>query len=190
MILSHKMALDPTVEPEIHVRQAAGVARLAWNRGLTEWKRMLEAGEKATANKIKIKWNAIRRAEFPFTYDVTQCASHQSIMNLGPAFNNFFCDVNKQNNQRKFRYPRFKKKRRCRDSFALWNDQFEVRDVEKLGTSRGEIGIPNLGWVDLREPLRLDGKIMGAVVSRTADRWFVAIQVESPDHVNAHPILI
>ena len=30
----------------------------------------------------------------------------------------------------------------------------------------------------MREKLRLDGKIMSAVVSRTAGRWFVSIQVE------------
>ena len=33
----------------------------------------------------------------------------------------------------------------------------------------------------MTESLRFDGKILGATVSRTADRWFVAVQVEVPD---------
>jgi len=33
----------------------------------------------------------------------------------------------------------------------------------------------------MTEELRFKGKILGATVSRTADRWFVAIQVEVPD---------
>lgn len=33
----------------------------------------------------------------------------------------------------------------------------------------------------MTETLRFDGKVLGATVSRTADRWFIAIQVEVPD---------
>jgi hypothetical protein len=38
----------------------------------------------------------------------------------------------------------------------------------------------------MREPLRFPGRIMGAVVSRTADRWYVAVQVEVADPAAAH----
>jgi putative transposase len=41
--------------------------------------------------------------------------------------------------------------------------------------------LPKIGWVDLSETLRFTGKILGATVSRTANRWFVAIQVDVPD---------
>ena len=43
------------------------------------------------------------------------------------------------------------------------------------------VRIPKLGWVRLAEKLRYDGKILGATVSRRADDWFIAIQVEVPD---------
>jgi putative transposase len=33
----------------------------------------------------------------------------------------------------------------------------------------------------MREPLRFAGQVKSAVVSRTADRWFVSLQVERPD---------
>ena len=38
----------------------------------------------------------------------------------------------------------------------------------------------------MSEKLRYDGKIMGAVISRTADQWFVSIQVEMPDPQPIH----
>jgi IS605 OrfB family transposase len=38
--------------------------------------------------------------------------------------------------------------------------------------------IPNLGWVRMREVLRIQGKLMSATVSRVADRWFVSLTVE------------
>ena len=33
----------------------------------------------------------------------------------------------------------------------------------------------------MSEELRFDGKILGATISRTADKWYIAIQVEMPD---------
>jgi putative transposase len=187
LILAHKIALDPTVEQSIYFARAAGTARFAWNWALAEWERQYEAGEKPNAMKLKAQWSAVRRTEFPWSLEVTKCAGSQAIMNLGSAFKNFFRDLKKAKGQRKSGYPNRKKKGQCHDSFAIWNDQFEVRSrSERFGKNRGEIRIPNLGWVRLREALRLDGKILGAVVSREAGRWFVSIQCESPDVVRQH----
>ena len=45
-----------------------------------------------------------------------------------------------------------------------------------------------IGWVKMREALRFAGKVKSAVVSRTADRWFVSLSVEiehvAPVHEN------
>ena len=83
MILAHVIALDATAAQEQHFRKACGVARLAYNWALAEWKRKYEAGERPSAYKLKIKWNEIRRSQFPFTLEVTKCAGSQAILNLG-----------------------------------------------------------------------------------------------------------
>lgn len=170
MILGHTIALDATGQQEAALRRACGVARFAYNWGLAEWKRMHEAGEKPSVGKIKAKWNAVRRAEFPWSLEVTKCASGQAIMDLGTAFTNFFRDIKKPKKDRRFRYPRFKSKR-SDNGFALWNDQFEVEG--------DRIRIPKVGWVRMFEPLRFAGKIMGARVNRVGTRWHVAVQVET-----------
>jgi putative transposase len=186
VILAHKIHLDPTVEQSVHFAQAAGTARFAWNWALGEWQRQYKDGEKPSANKLKAQWNAVRRIEFPWSLDVTKCAGSQAILNLGTAFSNFFRDLNKPNGARKAGYPKFKKKGR-HDSFALWNDQFEVRArADCFGKNRGEIRIPNLGWVRMREPLRIPGRILGAVVSRDGTGWAVAIQCEQPAPMVVH----
>jgi putative transposase len=69
--------------------------------------------------------------------------------------------------------PTFKKKGRCRDSFSVANDKFSL--------SGKTVRLPKVGEVAMTEELRFAGKILGATVSRTADRWFVAIQVEGSD---------
>jgi putative transposase len=86
VILGHKIALDPTPEQSAYCRRACGTARYAYNWGLAEWRGIYEAGEKPSMAVVKRRWNAHRKAELPWTYEVTKCASGQAIMDLGTAF--------------------------------------------------------------------------------------------------------
>lgn len=164
MILTHKIALNPNKQQIIYFIRACGTARFAYNWALDLWKKLYDANEKPTANKLKLIWNNIRAEQFPWSLEVTKCASAQAIINLGKSFDNFF--------KKRAKYPKFKKKG-AHDSFALWNDQFAVD-----GKS---VRIPKLGWVSMREPLRFTGKILSAVISRTADKWSISITVDTLD---------
>ncbi|HEX4205903.1 MAG TPA: transposase [Ktedonobacteraceae bacterium] len=167
MIRAHKIRLHPTSEQANSFARTAGVARFVWNWALAEWNRHYEAGEKPTALKLKKQFNAIRRQQFPWTWDVTKNASDQPFLDLGKAFTAFF--------EGKARRPKFKSKKRSKPSFYLANDQFEVGDHR--------LWVPKLGWVNMAEKLRLQGKVIGARITTTADWWFVSIQVELPDEI-------
>ena len=116
--------------------------------------------------KLKKQFNEIRRAQFPWTWEVTKNASAQPILDLGKAFTAFF--------EGKARRPTFKSKKKSRPSFYLANDQFELADHK--------VWIPKLGWVNMAEKLRLEGKLMGARITRVADWWFISLTVEVADH--------
>src|SRR5207248_10828399 len=146
MIKAHKIRLNPTPEQAVYFAKAAGTARLVWNWALAEWNRQYEAGEKPTAFKLKKQFNAIRREQFPWTWDVTKNASDQPFLDLGKAFTAFFEGV--KSGKRKGR-PKFKSKKRSKASFYLANDQFELGDHR--------IWIPKLGWVNMAEKLRFKG---------------------------------
>jgi putative transposase len=178
MLLAHKIALDPSQEQASHFRCACGTARYAYNWGLAEWQRMHKAGEKPSMAKVKIRWNAHRKAELPWSYEVTKCASGQAIMDLGAAFTNFFRDCKKPRKQRHFHYPTVRRKQ-LNEGFALWNDQFDIAD--------NNVRIAKLGWVRLREELRFAGKIMGAIVSFCGGRWFISVQVDTDGIRDAAP---
>ena len=165
MIKAHKIRLNPTPEQAVYFAKAAGTSRFVWNWALSEWKRPYEAGEKPTALKLKKHFNEIRREQFPWTWEVTKNASDQPFLDLGKAFTAFF--------EGKARRPRFKSKKRSKPSFYLANDQLELGDHR--------IWIPKLGWVNMAENLRFKGKVAGARITKTADWWFVSIQVELPD---------
>ena len=72
MILGHSIALDATAAQQAQFRRACGTARFAWNWGFARWKELHAAGAKPTAQKIKVQWNAHRKAELPWSYVVTR----------------------------------------------------------------------------------------------------------------------
>ena len=160
---SHKIALDPTPEQEQQFRRAAGVARFTWNWALAEWQRQYKAGLKPTALGLKKQFNAVKHDLFPWVYDSPRDANARPFFNLDRAYARFF--------RKEARKPRFKKKSKCRDSFYVANDKFRVDGKT--------VTLPRIGTVRMREALRFEGKITGATVSQTADRWFVSITVET-----------
>ena len=172
MIRAHKIRLNPTAEQANYFARAAGTSRFVWNWALAEWNRQFAAGGKPTAFKLKKQFNEIRREHFPWTWEVTKNASDQPFLELGKAFIAFFEGL--KSGKRKGR-PRYKSKKRSKASFYLANDQFELGDHR--------IWVPKLGWVNMAENLRFKGKVIGARITKTADRWCVSIQVELPDAI-------
>ena len=170
MLISHRIALQPSNRQKTYLGRACGVARFAFNWGLAEWKKQYEAWkldsslEKPSQLSLRRKLNSIKREQFPWMLEVTKCAPQLALIQLGKAFENFF--------KGRAAFPRFHKKG-IHDSFSISNDQFSV--VGK------RIRIPSLGWVRMREQLRFNGKIMSATVSRTADRWYASITVDTPE---------
>ena len=106
--LTHKIALDPTPEQRLFFEQAAGTARFTYNWALAEWQKRYASGEKPKGHLLKKAFNALRRVQFPWTYDVHRDATAQPFADLQQAFVNFW--------QGKADYPAFKKKGKCRDS--------------------------------------------------------------------------
>jgi putative transposase len=170
MIRAHKIRLNPTPEQANHFARAAGTRRFVFNWGLEQWKRQYEAGEKPSALELKKQFNAIRKEQFPWSYEVSKCAVEGAFMDLGAAFKNFFEGRKKG---RKAGYPKFKAKKRGREGFYLANDKFKVGDHW--------IDIPKLGRVNLAEKLRFVGKILSGRVTQRAGRWYISITVEVTD---------
>lgn len=139
------------------------MARFTYNWALAEWKRQYAAGAKPSGTALKKQFNALRHVYYPWTGEVLRDATAQPFVNVQRAFQNFF--------EKRGKYPRFKKKG-IHDSFYVANDKFNL-DGKR-------IQIPRIGWVKMHETLRFEGKILSAVVSRTAHRWFVAIAVDVP----------
>jgi putative transposase len=158
---AHKIQLVSNKRSIEYFNKACGTARFVFNWALSEWSEQYKQGGKSNGFELKRYFNSFKKEEFPWVYDVTKCASEGAFSNLQRAFTNFF--------DGRAKYPKYKKKFK-KDSFYLSNDQFSIKGKY--------IYIAKFGYVKLTEELRYDGKILGAVVSRKADKWFVSINVE------------
>ncbi len=172
MIRAHQIRLNPTLEQEVYFRKAAGTARFVYNWGLAEWKRhkAIHPGEEHGAMALKKDFNALKADQFPWVYEVAKDVAEGAFTNLAAALKNYFDSKNGKRKGDKVGFPKFRSKKNKRQSFRLNNDKIDVADHA--------LKVPKLGWVNMAESLRLEGKIMGAVVSRQAGRWYVSIAVE------------
>ncbi len=170
MILSRKIRLNPTAEQEEYFRKAVGTVRFAYNWGLAEWQRQYEAGERPTTFALKKQFNAVKHEQFPWVAEVSQRCTEYGFARLSKAFANFFRRVK---NGEKPGYPKFKSRRSPYQSFYVANTEIKLEGFN--------VKLPRLGWVNMTEQLRFEGKIMSAVVSSGGGYWWIAIAVEMPD---------
>jgi putative transposase len=160
--LAHTIRLYPTETQETFFKKACGVARVAYNYGLTEYQKQRKEGFKPKINDIKKQFNQEKKTLYPWMSETNKDANQQPFTSLQSAFTRFFKHLSK--------YPKFKKKG-IKDSFYISNDKFDVEE--------NKFWIPKLGWVKGAESLRFAGKIMSAVVRRKANYWFVVVSVKT-----------
>src|SRR6266566_182786 len=184
---SHVIRLNTTPEQEVYFRKACGVTRHAYNWALDRWKAARAEGKRVTVKALKVEYNSIKGEQFPWVYETTKCAPEQAFADLGQAFANYW-RMKRAGTQPKLKHPRkdgeeagfphFKSKKRDRLSFYLSNDKFSVHGPT--------LHVPKLGKVNMTEELRLQGKILSAVISSRAGWWFVSSAVEVEHETPTH----
>jgi putative transposase len=178
MLLSHRIRIDATPEQQAYFTQAAGAARRVWNHALAEWNNLVAIGQRPDAMQLKKQFNAVKYCHpdwldeqgQPWLRAIHRDAHAQPFANLARAWQRYFDALRAGHPAHP---PRFKKKGCSRDSFYVANDRLRIKGMTAV--------LPKVGKVTLTETLRWPGKIMGASVSREADHWFLAVQVDVPD---------
>ena len=172
----------PTRAQEELFRKSCGVARFAYNWGLAEWERRYQAGERVSEIALRRQLNAVKATQFPWMLEVSKNVPQQALKNLGRAYKNFFSDIGKYERGeipwQQIRRPTPNRKRR-HDRFRADPGTWK-RHPNAVKVDGKKVCLPRIGWVKMRESLRFSGRISSAVVSRSADRWFVSLAVDVP----------
>lgn len=144
MIKSIKIRLIPTLEQEVVMFKSIGVSRFTYNWGLNRYNELLSLNEKPSKEIIKKEFNNTikKQEEYKWLYEVSSQTISQVFSDLNNAFSNFY--------KKRARYPKFKSKRKSRQSFYVRYDALKFEDgkvnLEKIGKVKYKTNynIPNL----------------------------------------------
>jgi putative transposase len=196
--LSHKIRLKTTPEHEKFFSRACGVARFAYNWALGKCNQIrLETGKNPSIPELKKQFNALKEVEFPWIYDSPKDANQQPFTHLQKAWKRFWEGAkqgkhlvwdHKQKkellaegvkiSQMSFA-PTFKRKKDNHHSFYLSNDKFSLEGKK--------VKLPKLGWLEMTEKVRFEGRVLSGNISREGQYWYLSITLEVSDAVYFKP---
>ncbi|MDD1415690.1 transposase [Dolichospermum sp. ST_con] len=168
MLLGFKTELKLNQTQRVNIVKHCGVARHAWNWGLSLTKQILDHNQNNPQEKIKFptaidlhKWLvALVKPEKQWYYECSKSAPQEALRNLRKSWDRCFQKISG--------VPRFKKKGK--------HDSFTLEGTVKI-VSNNKIQVPKLGILKTYERLpQVQPK--SVTISRQADRWFISFRIE------------
>jgi len=175
MILrAFKTEISVTNKQNSLLMQSLGCARFTYNWALNIKKEAFDKKEKIpNAIELHRELNKLKKTDIPWMYNSSKSSPQNSLRDCDKAFQNFFTRCKKKVKGRKG-FPKFKSKKNDKQSFRLDG---------AISVESGCIKLPRIGKLKLaeRDYIPTDCKILSTTVSKKAGRWFVSVQVETPD---------
>ena len=154
--------------------QHLGCARWAFNWALAKKKEAFDKKEKIpNAIELHRELNKLKQSGVSWMYRSSKTSPQNALRDCDRAFQNFFTRCKKKVKGKKG-FPKFKSKKNEKQSFRLDGAISVESDCIKL---------PRIGKLKLTEKdyIPINYRILSVTVSKLADKWFVSVQVESPD---------
>ena len=157
-----RIKTTPKIEQEF--AKFAGCCRFVWNRALALQKERLDAKEK-TLRYIEIagllpSW----KQELSWLLEAPSQSLQQTLKFLDRALKDAFDKSNPK------RFPTFKKKGKCRDSFRI---------PQGFKIDGDRIFLPKTGWIRIFKSREIEGTVKNITVSRRGKHWYASLQAEA-----------
>ena len=165
MLKTHKIALDTNNVQATQFAQHCGYARVAYNHALADFKDGLANGEWRSHIELNKRFNSVKHETYEWCKELNQRAAHNAIY-----FN--FQNAVKRWQSGESRFPKFKKRSRSQSFQADAGRGTTIIEGQR-------IKLPKIGWVRMFQTLRHLGTIVKVVISKTANRWFASITVDT-----------
>lgn len=147
MIKSVKIRLFPTKEQELLMFKSIGCSRFSYNWALNRCNELYKQGNKYSMPDIRKEFTQLKKKdEFKWLNEVSNTTMVESMRNLDKAFKSFF--------KKKSQYPKFKPKKKSRQSFYVRYDNLYFKDktcnIEKIGKVKFKTNynIPNCKYIN------------------------------------------
>lgn len=175
MIRSYKYRLYPNKEQRTKLSQFFGCSRKMYNLLLDWWKCAYEDYKTNNIPMPTLPQPTFfkQKDEFYYLKDCDSVALASARINLKRALDNFFDSKKGKRKGKKVNFPKFKKKGKCRDLYATFNNNNCIR------ISDNGITLPKIGSVAINLHRFYDGKIKSVCVSMTrSGHYYVSITCE------------
>jgi putative transposase len=187
VIQAYRFALDPTPRQRGRLVSHTGAARYAHNWGLALVKARLDQRRADpsvevpwTLFDLQREWNQAKHQVAPWWTENSKEAYKSGLYGLSRALKNWSDSRSGRRKGRPVGFPRRKRKGHCRDACRFTTGAIKVLPDRK------HIQLPRIGILKTHESTRKlarrleqdTARIMGATITRTADRWFVSFTVE------------
>ena len=178
LLKSFKTEINPTEEQKVRIRKTIGTCRFIYNFYLAHNKELHENGKKfMSSSQFRVWLNNEYLPKHPECSWIKEAYSKsvtQAVNDGQTAFTRFF--------NHKSAFPKFKKK--GKSDVKMY---FVRNNPKDCLCERHRIKIPSLGWVRIKEkgyiPTTKDGYVIkSGHVSIKADRYYVSVLIEIPDH--------
>jgi putative transposase len=163
-----KVTLIPNCSQEILINKTIGCTRFVYNHFLVRRKELYSSHQKTLNYSGCSKELTQLKKEIPWLAEVDKFALQNSLKNLETAYKNFFTDLKKPKNKRRFGFPQFKRKHGFKQSYKtnLTNGNIQVRE--------NYLKLPKLGWVKFHKSQEINGAIINVTVTRTPGGKYLA----------------
>jgi putative transposase len=163
-----KVTLIPNRDQKVLINKTIGCARFVYNCFLARRKKLYSCEQK-TLNYTGCSQELTQlKKEISWLTEVDKFALQNSLRNLETAYKNFFADLKKPKQKRRFGFPKFKKKHGFKQSYKtnFTNGNIQVRD--------NYLKLPKLGWIEFHSSQDLNGIIVNVTVTRTTTGKYIA----------------
>ena len=166
--------MHPTAEQSELLTQHAGVCRLVWNLALEQRRDHWRQYQATTGNVLNYiaqsRELTLLRASFDFVREVSQNAQERALKDLDQAYQKAFRGLGG--------FPEYKRKG-AYEAFTIGGRYVALKRLNKRW---GLIKLAKVGWVKIRMPRDVVGKITEAAVRATTTGWQVAVAYKVEDN--------
>ena len=164
---AYKFRIYPSEIQKELIEKTFGCTRFIYNNMLALQIKTYEEEGKSYSKYDLVKMIPSLKKEYEWLKEVDSTCLQATIDDLDSAYQNFFREIKKGNNQW---FPKFKSKRNPKRSF-------KSKCVNNNITIKGNlIKLPKLKWVRAKITQSIDGKILNATVSKTpTGKYFVSL---------------
>lgn len=175
-----KLTLIPSGNQEVLINKTIGCARFVYNHFLARHKELYDSEQK-TLNYGGCSQELTQlKKEIEWLTEVDKFALQNSLRNLQTAYKNFFADLKKPKQKRRFGFPKFKKKHGFKQSYKtnFTNGNIQLQD--------NYLKLPKLGWIRFHQSQNITGTIVNVTVTRTTTGKYVA-SILCETEIKKHP---